>query len=421
MSMAASPDPVGRGSGATKLLQGTTLESCGSPFDHAAWRQRMQQADIADELFLPLECGEWHERGRGAKFRVPRDMKRRARTRVTGVRFLAADPERKNLEPERAVQTDFHRLVTSLMRIREGDPAGRAFAPSGELLRTSRRGDVPRQRFGLARADRELDERDVARRTYRHVRRSIGRAGFVVDEPTERFDPGTGLEGLRSWTDRLRLRKRRPRWPWLLLLLLPLLLWVPRCEPAAEFFGAPVETDAFVLLIDRSGSMQEHFAALRTEALRVLDQLARAGGCSVDVIAYDSDAESCLGGIRPLTDATRAEIETFLNELASGGGTNLKSGMDLAAKHTAALGEPTTLVILTDAEDSSIAGMIQGREALIAGFDEVDTRAHALTPEHFVPTDPSAPRAPAQPKTDSERKLAELAEILGGRFGPTAR
>lgn len=421
MSTAASPEPVRRGPGATGLLRDAALASAGEGFDPAAWRQRMQQADIADELFLPLDCGEWRERGQAAKFRIARDMRRRARTRVTGVRFLAADPERKNLEPERAVQTDFHRLLTSLIRIRGDGAAGRAFAPSGDLLRTSRRGDVPRLRFGLARADREFDDRQIASRTYRHVRRSIGRAGFVVEEPTERFDPGLGLEGLRDWTDRLRLRKRRPRWPWLLLLLLPLLMLLPRCEPAADFFGAPVETDAFVLLVDRSGSMKKHFPALRAEALRVLGALAEAGGCSVDVIAYDSNAESCLGGIRPLTGKARAKIEAFLDDLASGGGTNLQSGMDLAAQETAAFGEATTLVILTDAEDGSIPAMIQGKEQLVAGFGEVETRAHALTPEHFVPAEARQPAAAVAPRTDAERKLAELAEILGGRFGPTAR
>src|SRR5687768_1263840 len=81
-------------------------------FDVAGWRQRMQQSDIADELFVPLENGDWFDR----RFRVMPGEQAHARTRITGVRFLAADPDHANLEPERAVQNDFHRLLDSLIK-----------------------------------------------------------------------------------------------------------------------------------------------------------------------------------------------------------------------------------------------------------------------------------------------------------------
>lgn len=416
MSTAASP--VGSGPEGVRNTHDETAQDALVE----AWRARMRRTDIADELFLPLERGAWHN----GVYRVPPEERARARTRVTGVRFHAADPDRNNLEPERATQTDFHRLLTSLIRLRE-ESGQELLGLSGETLRTSRRGDVPRLRFGLVRGDEGSDRRlaaddEAARRAYRGVRRSIANAGFVVLEPTETFDPTTGLRGLREWTDRLRLRKKKNWLPWLLLLpllLLPFLL--PRCEMPASFFGAPIETRSFVLLIDRSGSMEQHFAALHTEAQRVLGVLDRVGGCSVDVIAYDQDAVSCLGAIRPITPDTRTRIDEFLATLEVGGGTNLRSGMEVAAKEIAALGQATTLVILTDAEDGSIRSMVDDHDRLIPTFGEVETKAYGLTPQFYVPSNSGDAATDVQPHNDAERDLAALSELLGGRFGPSAR
>ncbi len=418
-------DQGGRAVGDGASPQSLASDALG--FDEAAWRRRMAEADIADELFLPLAFAEWD----AGRWRLKKDERRLARTEITGVRYLAADPKRENPEPERATQTDFHRLLTSLVRLRAQGPDAARLCLSSETFRTSPFRSTPRLRFGLERRRQHLDDARAAKLADRAIRRSIRRAGFVIDEPTARFDPQTGLTGLRDWTDRLRLRRRKP-W-WLLLLLIPLLAalaFLPRCDaPAADFFGAPIETHSFVLLIDRSGSMEEHFAALQAEAARVLQALAAHGGCHADVIAYDAGAESCFGGIVPIDEGSIARIDAFLAGLKAGGGTNLASGLDLADDEVAAHGEPTTLILLTDAEDSSLPSLLADRAGLVAGFGGVETRAYGLTPEFFQPpADPAATATPTdravpnvQPRTDDEKRLAELAELLGGRFGPALR
>ncbi len=377
-------------------------------FDDDRWRRRMQQSDIADELFLPLSHGDWNK----AKFRIVKGERGQAKTRITGVRYLAADPKGENLEPERAVQNDFHRLVDSLIKLRREERWGR-LCLSPETFRTSRLfSDVPRRQFGVARGADEKFESDetCAKRSYAAIRKSIRRAGFLVVDPKEKFDPSTGLVGLRDWVDELRLRKRRKWWLW--LLLLPLLFLIPNCESEPQFFGASIETRSFVLLIDRSSSMQEHFAALRAEAFRLLDEISKNGGACADIISYCGSAEACLGEIQEIDETTRPKLERFLHGLSPGGGTVLKNAIDMAAAEIARHEKPTTLIVLTDAEDSSIPFMVQDREATLKGFADVEIHSIAMTPRLFGPQTQAA-----VPNGGSEEKFSELAEMLGGRFG----
>ena len=112
MTTALEPAP-GKGSRRSDGLSDVPAghAGAGAPAE-STFRRRMLASDIADELFLPLAVAEW----RDGAFRLKRGERRFARTEITGVRYLAADPARENPEPERAVQTDFHRLLQSLIR-----------------------------------------------------------------------------------------------------------------------------------------------------------------------------------------------------------------------------------------------------------------------------------------------------------------
>jgi hypothetical protein len=391
---------------ATRSEQGPAEQR--DDFDDARWRARMQQADIADELFLPLDHSTWVD----ARFRLLRGAKARARTRITGVRFAAADPERQNLEPERAVQTDFHRLVDSLIRLRR-EPAWRRLCLSGETFRTSPgRDPLPRRQFGLLRAENpRLDsDPECARRSHAAILRAIRQQGFVVTDPVEPFRPDLGLLGLRDWVDRLRLRRRRTAWPW--LLLLAPLLWLARCEATPRFFSARIETASFLLVVDRSSSMEPHFELLRTEAQRLLGSMIDRGTAYADVISYCGEAASCLGGIREVDGTTRPQLEGFLRDLQPGGGTRLAEALEIAAAEVRRHERPTTLIVLTDAEDATIPSLLADPDGTLAAFGGVEIRTVALTPRLFGPDAPAA-----APHDAHERAFAALAALLGGRLG----
>jgi hypothetical protein len=368
----------------------------------------MAQSDVASELFVPLESSAWVR----DRFRVLREERRSARTRITGVRLLAADPRRENLEPERAVQTDFRRLVDSLIKVR-AEPGCAGVVLSGETFRASPLGAPPRLRFGLRHGSGKPfeDETAAAATSYRSIRRAIRRARFVVEEPREAFRPADGLAGLRAWVEQLRLRRRRLLWPWLLLLLLPLLL-LAKCDERETFFGVPIETASLLLLVDHSSSMAEHLPALRAEARRVLEAMQQAGRAThAEVIAYAGDAHACFGAMTALDDASKSRVLEFIDGLTTAGGTNLRSGIELAAREIAAHGEPTTIVILTDARDESIAGMAAGSASVLQQFGGIEIAAAGLTPRMF------GPQSQPQPQDANEQTFRAFLESLGGRFG----
>jgi hypothetical protein len=70
------------------------------------------------------------------------------------------------------------------------------------------------------------------------------------------------------------------------------------------------------------------------------------------------------------------------------------------------------VLILSDGEDYTIAGMLADVEGLRASFGGVEVVVHTASPRLLLPG------AAPQPVTDGEQQLAELSRILNGRFGP---
>jgi len=375
------------------------------------FRERMRRSDMSAELFLPAGNAEW-KKGRWA---IRRGERVEADTDITGVRLRPADPRGEDLAPERQVQGDLVNLVGTLRKLRAVD-GGEGVVLSRRFLtaRPANETHLTRVRFGLE--DRAKDDVAAARASHRRIRKAIARSRLVVQHPKERFDPRTGLDGLERWGAAVRLRRRRPWWLALLPLLLLLLLLWPDDAPAAEperFFGVPIQTSSLVILLDKSSSMAPHFAAVRAEARRVLGRMAGAGeGRYCNVIAYDAGAKPAFDAIRPVDADTTEKLHAFLDGLQAGGGTNLRAGVEAAAAQVAKLGKPTTLLILTDAQDHSIQQMLAEKQDVLDRFQGVRIVGNALTPRLF------GDAKDARPQTPHERGLASLSAAFHGRFGP---
>ena len=395
--------------------------------DIAAFRECLRGATCADELLYPLSHAEW----RGDHYRLKKGEAGNVRSRIHGVRFQPADPAREDLAPERQVQTDVGNLIAAVRRVREATGYETAILASKTLSSRPPRPAVGRRvEFGLDAGDRgRKDDVAAAAVSHRRLRSAIRKSGHVVVEPKAKFDAKTGMAGLEDWGRALVLRRRRRWWPW--LLLLPLLALPFFCRDklpkVSDFFGVSIETRSLVVVLDKSSSMAKHFDAVRGEARRVLTEMAKNVGEDHDddagyasLIVYDAEATSALGSLRKLDATARSEIETFLANLGAGGGTNLEAGLRLAAQEVTAHGRPTTLIILTDGEDQSIARMLADKPALVGAFADVEVRGHALTPRFFVDGigDAASSTADSNPGNDHERRLHELATTLGGRFGP---
>ena len=371
---------------------------------------RMRHPDVASELFFPLEHAAFDDRGRWC---VNKGEVRAVRTQISGVRFQAYDPQRENLAPERQVQHDVGRLVRSVEVLREvPGHQNLVLTPKALKCRQPVKGEGTRVKFGMLNdpKGRYADDSKAAATCYRSIRKSIRRSGFVVVSPKS-FDSATGLSGLAQWGSELLLRRRRRFWWW--LLLLPLLLLFRRCDEPTSFFGVPIETKSLIVLVDKSGSMKQWFPVVQAEAKNVLSKMQDLGGTRyANIIAYDAGATSALGGITEIDDDSVNKLMAFLDGLQAGGGTNLESGILEAAKQVAAHERPTTLVILTDGQDNSIAQMLGDMKSVLSKFDGVEIVGNTLTPRLFGQGGDPAPQ------NGEEHKLQEFAKGMNGRFGP---
>jgi len=374
--------------------------------DENIFRHRMQQPDIVSELFLPM----------GSHFSVNKDKPEiaKANTKISGVRFQAADPSGENLELERQCQQDVVNLVQSLIQLRK-TPEFSNIVLSNEILTNpqsiSQLGT--RVKFGLSvDPNGHFDnETDAAGECHRNIVQAVQKSGFVVDSP-KTFDPKTGMAGLSQWASQLQLRRRKiPLWLFLLPLLLLLLLSLKDCS-SPEFFGSSITTNSFIIIMDKSSSMEPHFPRVQQEARKTLENLTSSFFSThyANVIAYHSSATTALGSIKEVNDETGSQLIQFLDNLKAGGGTHLRSGIELAAKEVAAHQKPTTLIILTDGQDSSIDKMLQQRDALLNQFQDVEIIGNTLTPRVFDVKNP-------KPINEVETKLNELAKTFNGQFG----
>jgi hypothetical protein len=372
--------------------------------DPGAFQGILNRPSVAKELFLPGERAGWegdvYTFGRGEPLRP----------RISGVRLQEPDRNKQDSGREKACQADLTALVRSVVEMRKTPPlAGVVLSREVVVGRDASQPDCKRVIFGLTcPADgRFKNDAEAAGECHRQIIRGVGLAGFRVEHPKtfDRFSP------------------------WLLLLLLPLLLllllpWscpppavpppTPGAEPPRQFFGMQVETSSFLIVVDKSGSMQPYFPAVRAEAKRLLDEMIKPGqGVHyADVIVYDAEAKSALGQIEPLTPAVVGRLGAYLDALQAGGGTELSKAVDLAAQEVIRHGKKTTLLILTDGEDNTLHPMIQSRDQVKGRFGGVEVSMHTTTPRLFTP---GADPAPANP---AEVQLRDFSQTFNGRFGP---
>ncbi len=218
------------------------------------------------------------------------------------------------------------------------------------------------------------------------------------------------MDGLLQWANQLRLRRRRKIWLLALLLLLLLPFSLRDCSPPKIF--VPIETQSFIIIMDKSSSMEPHFSAVQAEARKTLEKMRKSFFAKhyANVIAYHFSATSALGGIKEVNNETGQQLIFFLDNIKAEGGTNLRAGIELAAKEVAAHQKPTTLLIFTDGEDTSVAEMLQDINPIMNQFQGVEIVGNTLTPRVFSGVNP-------KPINELEQKLSELAAALNGHFG----
>jgi hypothetical protein len=390
--------------------------------DARLFREAMGRPAVVRELFLPLDQAWWDGstltlgRQRGAPAPAQR-----------GVRLQEPRPQAAGPPPERDTQLDLAALFGSVAELRKV-PQFSELVLTEETLIGEQRGSLPGKRvvFGLRSYPkaRFQSEAGAAGECQRVARRAIERAGYRIEHPREPFNPASGFAGLREWATAVRLRRKPDRRRWLLLLLLLPLLLLPRaCKsqppapatpPPDTLFSVPVEDESFIIVLDKSGSMGPYFAQVRDEARKLMQERSRDPKRLhfADLIVYDAETESVLGGVQPVTPESIAKVTNYLNTMTAGGWTHLSVAIDLAAKEVVKHGKKTTLIVLTDAEDKTIPIMLKDRSKWKALFGKVPVTINATTPRLFTAG------ADPRPATLYEEDLADFCKAFNGRFGP---
>lgn len=133
------------------------------------------------------------------------------------------------------------------------------------------------------------------------------------------------------------------------------------------------------LVLDRSGSMSgEPLRRARIAAQAVVKRLRPED--RVNVLAFDDDVDMLFPAPRPLTDAVRTEADTYIGQMAEGGGTNIALALEraLAAQDKAAPASagqearPHVILFLTDGQSDTQAALEVARK------DAGDARVYTI-------------------------------------------
>lgn len=381
---------------------------------------------MAPAMFLPLDRSQWIN----GSYTLGKNPAPLPAGEFTGVRLQVPDPRNVNKTFEQNVQGDLVQLTDSLAKLRAADKDLAATVLSSEKVVNKDRLGVPRVRFGLKcdPASQFKDEAAAAAECHKQILRSFRQAWFAIESQPE-FDASKGFAGLATWAKGVRLKKSWD-WRWLLLLLLILPFLFRGCPESDPIAG---NTKSFIIVLDRSSSMQPHFAKVQEEARKTLSRITDSAfrrflgffgqKYYVDLISYDSQAKSLFNELRPVTKETSEQVLQEINQLRSGGGTNLQSAMTLAEQEIKKHGKETTLCIITDGEDGSIGAMTQEMKS---SPEAVKTRfgmtkggppmfhANTLTPRLLDVTDRNTSVAP---RDANEQGLAEFSKAYLGMFG----
>jgi len=191
----------------------------------------------------------------------------------------------------------------------------------------------------------------------------------------------------------------------------------PPSTPVSKttFVGIELEPQSFIIVLDISGSMGKYFGTVKSEAQRALNDLLRIQGSKtyVDMIVYNDQSQSALGGLQELTAPVAVKITDFIGQLREGGGTVLEEAIKLAGAEAIQHGKKTTLLVLTDGEDATIPRMINNSQSVRDRFGGVPFIIHTTHPRLFNNF------ANPGPGDNFERGMERFSQLFGGRFGPS--
>ena len=382
--------------------------------DNEEFKWLLKSSGNADQYFFPFEISSWKDVKGGIKYSI--DECFRVQPHIGGVRFHEWDRTGNNPAMEMECQYDLSKAIEAIRELRKRN-GYRNLIISSEFVNAKQNSNDKgkRVKLGLFIPTNKTFANDIvaARHCYLNLRRAIKKSGFSIEHPRDKFDASSGMEGLQNWSKSLKLRRRKPSWP---LLLIPLLLApiiISQCDKSS-LLGMDINTKSFIFIVDRSSSMKPTIYDAQQEVDRLVKELLKKRNFFstyyADIVSYNDAADSALGNIEKLNDDTALRLNAYLKNLEAGGSTLLESAIERAAREVVTHNRPTTLLIVTDAEDGSIRKMANNIQDIKQKFGGVAVYVNSTTPRILKEKD-------SIPKGNNETDLKRFSELLNGKFG----
>ncbi|MDR1480301.1 MAG: VWA domain-containing protein [Planctomycetaceae bacterium] len=335
------------------------------------------RSDIAEEFFYPLGCCVI-DSGL-CKIRPGMNY------RMSSSGGLRAIPEPSVSASENFInsihdsnRTDLVRLISSIQNMRRIPDFENVVLSSNSSCIRDASGNGGKRILFVVDASKEMyrDDFKAAAFCHKNILRAAQKAGFKISSESS-FDESGGFENLKSWAAGVRYIKGFSPIFWcilipLLLLLLYMMMQACNCvqntySKMSAAFRKGLETEAVIVVLDKSGSMDCCFDKVRDQTTALIKQQRKKWGNSyMDLILFDSQQDAAFGELKKLDDDTEKDVTDKIPKIASGG-TLIVPALIQAVKEVDKHDKPTTIILVTDGEDNnnnSITNLIDKPEIL---------------------------------------------------------
>ncbi|MDR2169465.1 MAG: VWA domain-containing protein [Planctomycetaceae bacterium] len=376
--------------------------------------------DVADEFFYPLDCcvvdnGLYKIRP-GLNYRM---------SPSGGLRII---PDPRSAASENFIRsihdsnrTDMVRLISSIQTIRSNPDFNNVIlsASSANTYDALRNGGK-RIMFGIdARNEMYRDEYKAAAVCYKNIKHAAQKAGFNISSEIP-FEESGGFESLKSWASGIHYAKKfNPLLAALLipLLLLALYLMLQACNlmqgaysKLSEAFRKGMETDAVIVVLDKSGSMECCFDKVKEQTTALIKQQRKKWrNTYIDLIPFDSYPSPAFGELKKLDDDAEKNVIEKIPTLASGG-TLIIPALEQAVKEIDKHKKPTTIILVTDGEDNndnSIKNITENPEKLRDLINDKKLAEHGLIINTVAVLRPDVQKNLKNPYHENLQKLSK--------------
>jgi len=372
----------------------------------------------AEQYFFPNEISSWKDEKDGKVYKMDDNFS--IQPHINGIRLNEYDSVDKSIESK--CQYDLSKAFRAIQELRKNSDF-KTLILSNDFVKGKQNEDGKgrRIRLGLfiSKDGKFAEDTTAAKACYKQIKKVIKKSGFHIEESKD-FNNSDGMDGLCEWASTLKLKRKNNLWLIFLFFLL-LLFFILPISSDNIMFNMPINTNSYIFIIDTSMSMTQTIKDARSEVKRNLDELLEIqkffSTYYVDIISYTDTPNSALKEMTKLNNNNAGKLNEYMDDLETKirSGNTLKNAIKLAADEVKKHNYPTTLLIITDAEqDDTIQYMINNISDVKDWFGDTEFYVSSATPRALRHLKNSPDKT--YKLSEEESNLEKLSQGLNGNF-----